>query len=178
MRAIKTLLFSVCILTFTSNGFAASWSVSSAPFNASVAKAAKTTNDSGDALYMWRGAQAGQFFAELQLAQGKNLSNKTPGYQIDQGMIVKLNRIPVEPFKSKEGWLRITDRSATWQVYDGENNTVNKDEAFYNWFVGDRIRFIYFEANGTERTTEFSLTGSSSSFAKAAGVKAVGVSTE
>ena len=173
MKKIKVLLVFCCLAGMNSLAMAASWTVSQAPSNASVDKAAKVTNDSGDALYLWPGKEKNsvELYGELQLGADKTLSNKTPRYQIDQGMIIKLNRIPVAPFKSKDGWLRVTDKMATWKLYTGDDKVIAQDEPFYNWLTGNRIRFIYFDANGIEKTTEFSLNGLSKSIVKASGVK-------
>lgn len=173
MKIIKTLLLLFCMLSMSSVALGATWTVGQSPSNASVDKAAKITNDRGDTLYLWLGTQNGsvELYGELQLGPEKTFSNKTPRYQIDQGMIIKLNRIPLEPFKSTEGWLRVTDKMATWKLYTGGDKRITQDEPFYNWLTGNRIRFIYFDINGMEKTTEFSLNGSSKAIAKVSGVK-------
>lgn len=173
MKVVKTLLFIGGLFAVVASANADTWEVSKAPSNASVNKAAKVSNESGDVLYLWPGSQANGvvgLYGELQLAPGKTFSNESPRYQIDQGLIVKLNRIPLAPFKSKEGWLRITDKIATWKLSDAVKKIISKDEPLYSWLTGDRVRFIYFDVNGREKTTEFSLNGSSRAVASVAGV--------
>ncbi len=167
---LKQVLFGACMLVGVSSVHA-SWLVGKGPDNVSVAKVAKTTNELGDVLYMWRNSQAVKLVAALQLAGDKNFSNKTPGYQIDQGTIIKLNRIPLEPFRSKEGWLQVSSQMATWLLYEGERLVIGQGEPFYDWLVGERVRFIYFDQNGHEKTTEFSLEGISRALTRATGIR-------
>ena len=172
MNCVKAFLFFGCFFAAVANVAAETWAVSGAPRNASASKAAMISNDHGHVLYLWSSSQGEgvELFGELQLGPNATFSNKTPRYQIDQGMIVMLNRVPIQAFKSKEGWLRITDKMATWKLYDGTSRSVAKDEPFYSWLIGERIRFIYFDIDGNERTTEFSLEGASHSIARVTGI--------
>ena len=171
MRWNKILLFFV-VYSVAMTCLAESWTITKAPNNAQAKKAAKISNDSGDILYLWRSfnEEGVHLYGELQLAGDKTFSNKTPRYQIDQGLLIKLNRIPLEPFKSKEGWLRITEKMATWKLYEATETELSEEEPFYHWLVGERLRFIYFDLNGIEKTIEFSLTDSTKSIASVTGI--------
>ncbi len=161
----------VCVLSFSA--FADSWRVGAPPANASASSAALVTNDAGDTLYLWRQApsQRYEIFAELHLGTGKAFSHRLPKYQIDQGKITRIDRIGGSTGTSVEGWASVSDRRAIWKLRDSDDRILSEGEGLYSWISGDRIRFVYFDDVGREITTEFSLSGSSLSITKIAGVQ-------
>lgn len=175
MKGLKILSFCVLLGGGISFVHAAGWTVAAAPTNAKAAKAAMITNDMGYSLYVWRNESEDgvSLQAELQMAPGRVMSDKMPRYQIDQGVIVKLNRIPLEMAygKTKAGWLLQLDKTVTWRLTDGAPKSIAKSDPLHAWADGNMIRFIFFDAQGVETTTEFSLKGVSSAFETATKIK-------
>lgn len=176
-RKSKRMIFFWVASLLVTPLWASEWRLAKPPEPMGVELAAQTTNLRGDGLWVWKKVVGKriELYAELQLGRRHSFSNRVPSYQIDQGRIVALDRILVAPEGAVEGWVSLTDKTATWKLFEGEGKPVVEGDALFDWVNRDRLRFIYFDTEKGEHTTEFMLTGLRKAVAALPGLAIPGV---
>jgi len=163
----------ILIVYFPVASFAQNWTVTKAPDETLAKTAARVVNNRGDTLYIWRKAKQNpiEVYAELHLGGGQTFATfKLPKFQVDEDIPMRVDRIKTADGISHKGFARISQEQVLWKVWESKNNMIKKGDGLDAWLNGERIRFIYFDGNAQEQTTDFSLSGSGRKITKISGL--------
>lgn len=168
MRLLAVLLM---LLAFPAQ--AAEWSVGAAPSDDPGMTAAAVRNESGHVLYLWsrEAERRYQVFAELHLAPGEAFGAAMPHYRINGGESVDTEAVRQEGEAFGALWGHVGREAAFWMVWTSIQRTILPSDAFADWFTGREIEIAYTAADGTDKTTRFSLDGIATAVQTATGLE-------
>lgn len=152
---------------------AADWTVGPAPSDDPAMMAATVLNADGHALFLWgrEGDHRYQLFAELHLGRGETFGATMPTYRIDDGATVDTEVIRQEGEALGALWGHVGQDAAFWLAWTSIQKTILPSDDFARWLAGREIEFSYQAADGTERTTRFSLDGAAGAVRGATGLQ-------
>jgi hypothetical protein len=156
-----------------SPALAAEWSVGPAPSDDPAMTAASVANEDGHLLFLWSREvdQRYQVFAELHLGHAETFGSRMPAYRIDGGEIVDTETVRQQGEDLGALWGHVSGQAAFWMVWTSIHKSILPSDAFAAWFTGKEIDVIYTAADGTEKTTRFSLAGTADAVRGATGLE-------
>jgi len=163
----------VLMLIASSSAFAADWTVGPAPSDDPTMSAATVRNEDGHVLFLW-GRDADhryQLFAELHLPPGEAFGPTMPLYRIDGGDTVETDTVRQEGEELGALWGHVGQTAAFWMVWTSIQETILPSDTFADWLTGNEIAITYAAADGTEKTTRFSLAGAAEAVHAATGLE-------
>lgn len=169
---MRTFAF-VLMMLLTSPAFAADWSVGPAPSDDPSMTAAAVRNEDGHVLFLW-GREADhrfQVFAELHLRRGESFGAAMPSYRINGGETVETDTVRQQGEALGALWGHVSQSAAFWMVWTSIQKAILPSDAFAAWFAGTEIEVSYTAADGTDKTTRFSLTGAADAVRTATGLE-------
>jgi hypothetical protein len=166
------LLFALFFMLLAMRVHAAEWSVGPAPSDDPSMTAATVRNEDGHVLYLWsrEAEQRYQVFAELHLAAGEVFGAAMPQYRINGGESVDTEAVRQEGEAFGALWGHVGREAAFWMVWTSIQQTILPSDAFADWFTGREIEIAYTAADGTDKTTRFSLAGIAAAVQTATGL--------
>jgi hypothetical protein len=166
-------IFTLILLLIASPAAAAEWAVGPAPSDDPTLMAATVMNDDGHALYLWARHvdDRYQVFAELHLGRGETFGQTMPTYRIDGGETIKTQDIRDRGDELGTLWAHVGKNAAFWLVWTSIQDTVLPSDALHDWFAGEQIEIGYQAADGSRKTTQFSLAGSAAAVHGATGLR-------
>jgi hypothetical protein len=168
---MRTLAFVLMLLA--SPAFAADWSVGPAPSDDPAMTAATVRSEDGHVLFLW-GREADhryQVFAELHLPRGQTFGAAMPRYRINGGDTVETDTVRQQGEELGALWGHVGRQAAFWMVWTSIQKAILPSDAFAAWFTGREIEVTYRAADGTDKTTRFSLTGAAEAVRSATGLE-------
>jgi len=167
---MRILAFILCLLV--TPAAATDWTTGPAPSDDPTMQAATVVNGDGHTLYLWaRHADARyQVFAELHLGRGEAFAGTPPTYRIDGGKTIDTKDIGDQGEELGALWAHVGKDAAFWLVWTSIQDSILPSDALHDWFAGKEIEIAYKAADGTSKTTTFSLTGSASALHDATGL--------
>jgi hypothetical protein len=123
--------------------------------------AATVRNEAGHALFIWGREADGRYqvFAELHLGQGETFGTAMPSYRIDGGAEVETDTVRQQGEELGALWGHVGRSAAFWMVWTSIQKAILPSDAFAAWLTGKEIEITYTAADGTDKTTRFSLIG-------------------
>jgi hypothetical protein len=168
MRMLVLLL-----ILLASPALAADWSVGPAPSDDPAMTAAVVRNEDGHVLFLW-GREADhrfQVFAELHLGRGETFGTAMPRYRINGGETVETDTVRQQGEELGALWGHVGREAAFWMVWTSIQKAILPSDAFAAWLTGKDIAITYTAADGTDKTTRFSLTGAADAVHAATGLE-------
>jgi hypothetical protein len=169
MRAITFIL----LLLSWSPALAADWSVGPAPSDDPSMTAATVRNEDGHVLFLWGREADGrhQVFAELHLRRGEAFGTVMPRYRINGGETVETDTVRQQGEDLGALWGHVGREAAFWMVWTSIQKAILPSDTFAAWFTGNEIEITYTAADGTDKSTRFSLTGAGDAVRTATGLE-------
>jgi hypothetical protein len=166
---IRTLL--LMLLAFPA--FAADWSVGPAPSDDPSMTAATVRNEDGHVLFLWGREADGRYqvFAELHLGHSETFGTAMPRYRINGGATVETDTVRQQGEELGALWGNVSRNAAFWMVWTSIQRSILPSDAFAAWLTGKEIEITYTAADGTDKTTRFSLTGAADAVRTATGLE-------
>jgi hypothetical protein len=170
MRLLALVLVAFLL---ASPALAADWTVGPAPSDDPAMAAATVMNEDGHTLFLW-GRKADdryQLFVEMHLAHGETFGEKMPTYRIDGGELVDTEVVRQEGEAFGSLWGHVAGDTAFWLAWTSIQNAILPSDRFARWLTGKEIEVTYEGADGTSRTTRFSLAGAPAAVHGATGLE-------
>jgi hypothetical protein len=163
----------VLMMLLTSPAFAADWSVGPAPSDDPSMTAATVRNKDGHVLFLWGREADGRYqvFAELHLRRGESFGTAMPRYRINGGETVETDTVRQQGEELGALWGHVGREVAFWMVWTSIQKAILPSDTFAAWLTGRQIEITYMAADGTDKTTRFSLTGAADAVSTATGLE-------
>lgn len=167
-RITVVLLFALYLATNLPGPAAAEgWTVGPAPSDHPDLMAATVVNEDGHTLYLWEliDEDRRQIYCEMHLAEGMRFGDGMPVYRIDSGAPVDTADIRDAGDARDALWAHVGESVAFWLVWSDRAG----DAEILPWLRGREVEISFHTADGSKRTTRFSLAGSAEAIRKATG---------
>ena len=148
------------------------WTVGPAPGGDSDSKAATIANAVGETLFIWAKHldDRSLIFAELHLGEGDEFAGRMPSYRIDAGEPVDTELVRREGEKQGSLWGFVAGRACFWLIWSSNQETVDAADHLAKWMLGKSLSVKYLDADGSQKTAEFDLSGAKGPIEQATGV--------
>ncbi|MGH6929466.1 MAG: hypothetical protein ACREEV_14200, partial [Dongiaceae bacterium] len=166
-------ILSLLLTLLVSPVFAADWSVGPATSDDPTMTAATVRNEDGHVLFLWGREADGRYqvFAELHLRGGESFGAAMPRYRINGGETVETDTVRQQGEELGALWGHVGRDAAFWMVWTSIQNAILPSDAFAAWLTGKEIEITYTAADGTDKTTRFSLAGAADAVRDATGLE-------
>jgi hypothetical protein len=94
-----------------------------------------------------------------------------PSYRIDGGETVETETVRQEGEALGALWGHVGGTVAFWLAWTSIHDSILPSDRLAEWFAGKEIEIAYVAADGTDRITRFSLTGSAAAVRGATGLE-------
>lgn len=150
------------------------WRVTQAPSDDPNLKAAAVTNADGHTVYLWRleDETGSHVFCEMHLVEGMGFGDRMPSYRIDDAAAVDTETIRAAGDAQNALWGHVGETVAFWLVSTLPGRVAASDPGLIPWLSGSELQISFRSADGSERTTRFSLSGSAEAIRTATGMVA------
>jgi len=171
-RRLSAILGLILLCGLCCPALADEWTVGPAPGGDSDGKAAATTNANGEMLFIWvkHLEDRSLIFAELHLVEGDEFAGRMPSYRIDDGETVDTELVRREGEKQGSLWGFVAGRACFWLIWSSNQETVDAGDHLAKWMRGKSLSVTYLDADGSQKTADFDLSGAQGPIEQATGV--------